>query len=445
MALDIHNYELKYRQAEQQVQQSTLSDKNKKLILEYRDTNLLKNVCGKVRLIRVMGVLVLLGRHLQKDFDLVTKQDVEGLLRTLVARNPPYSAETLATYKIMIKNFFTWVFVPDRFPTTTNLPDQVAWITAHVRRRDKKKLQRNDLLTPEDIQRLLDICHNPRDKALIAILWESGGRVAEIGNLQLQQIVKTQHGYTLDLSGKTGQRTPLIVSSAPYLTQWLNNHPFKNQPQSPLWVHYQYETTPKLLRYDTIRNLLRRYFQRAGISKPFHPHIFRHSRATFVLGNNIMNESQAKTYFGWTPDSDMLATYSHLTTADANEAILKEHHLSTANAPAQELTPAKCPICGDLNTQASDYCNRCGAVLNLKQAYEHQQAHKLKEEVFLNLFKLLVEKGLIDEAAKEVHEAGLGDTLRRLAEHAKGQSLNRLPTPAPTQSGTPQAVPATPP
>lgn len=442
MTFDIHSYDTKYEYAQRQITKSALSERNKQLVFGYRDACLVKNVAGRVRLIRVLGVLLLFGRLFNKDFDQVTRQDVEHLVGAMLARQPSYSPETLSTYKRILKNFLTWVFAPDRFPTTTNLPDQVAWITCTVRHRDKKRLERNELLTPEDIQRLLDVCHNPRDKALIAMLWEMGARIAELGNPQLKHLTKVEHGYTVDIQGKTGQRSVLIVSSAPYLTQWLNNHPFRNNPESPLWVHYQYNTIPLHLKYDSIRYLLCRYFKRAGITKPFHPHIFRHSRATYVLANGIMNEQQAKTYFGWTPGSDMLAIYSHLTTSDANEAVLRENRLVVDKRPQEALSPTQCRICNELNQPANEYCNRCGAVLDLKRAYEHQTAHRLKDEVFLNLFKLLVERGLVDEAAKQIHDSNLGETLKRLVNHAQGQGLE--PTRQPSLIIAPHDAPASP-
>jgi hypothetical protein len=212
----------------------------------------------------------------------------------------------------------------------------------------------------------------------------------------------------------------MVVSAAPYLTVWLNNHPFKNDPEAPLWVHYEFGPTPQPLRYDSIRFLLRRYFARAKITKPFHPHAFRHSRATYVLANAIMNESQAKSYFGWTPDSGMLATYSHLIDQDANNAILKENNLAPLRKAANDLAPVTCTICQELNPPKTDYCMKCGAVLNLKKAYEHQQAHAHTDDLVMSIFRILVEKGLVDEAAAKVHEAGLGATLKRLAEHHSG-------------------------
>ena len=64
-------------------------------------------------------------------------------------------------------------------------PALVAWITTHVKAKDKRRLHRNELLTPADIDRLLSVCHNTRDKALLSILWETGGRIRELQNLQL--------------------------------------------------------------------------------------------------------------------------------------------------------------------------------------------------------------------------------------------------------------------
>ena len=59
--LDIHSYNTKYVQAEAQVRRAQISDRNKELILAYRDTCLLRGVCRRVRLIRVMGALQLVG------------------------------------------------------------------------------------------------------------------------------------------------------------------------------------------------------------------------------------------------------------------------------------------------------------------------------------------------------------------------------------------------
>ena len=77
MGLDIHHYGVKYERAMAQVRASSLSDRNKELILAYRDACLLQQTCGKVRLIRTFGVLLQQAQALGKDFDLATRDDLQ--------------------------------------------------------------------------------------------------------------------------------------------------------------------------------------------------------------------------------------------------------------------------------------------------------------------------------------------------------------------------------
>lgn len=415
MKLDLHNYDRQYAVAEARLRnRQDVSEHNKALILRYRDACLLHGVCGKVRLIRVFIGLGQFAAMLGKDVEAVTREDIERVVTTLMQRLAPTS---MAMYKSLLKRFVCFVLCPESFPRVTNPPAPVAWIRTTIRRADQHRLQRNDLLTPTDIQAVLATCRNPRDKALVAVLWETGGRIGEVGNLQLKHVTRVQHGFSLDFTGKTGQRTPLVVSAAPYLSQWLANHPFRDNPDAPLWVHNHYETTPRPLMYTTIRYLLQRLFARAHISKPVHPHVFRHGRATYMLAAGLMNESQAKNYFGWTPDSTMLATYSHLIDQDANNAILRENNLSPERQHQDILKPVLCPVCQELNNPGTDYCTKCNAVLNLKKAYEHQQLHEDKDAIVWRLVQVLVSKGFIDEAAMEVHNAHLGNKLKKIAEH----------------------------
>lgn len=432
MSIDIHNYALMYQRAENCVRISTISDRNKQLIFSYRDACLLQQTCGKVRLIRALGALTLFAIIMAKDFDTATRDDIQHLLATLLARQPPYSPATIATYKAILKRFYTWLANPDTFSQRSTPPPTVAWITVHLRKKDLRPLERNALLLPEEISRAIATCRNPRDRALIAVLWETGARISEIGNLQIKHVTKAPHGFTLDLNGKTGHRSPMIISSAPTLAQWLADHPFASNPEAPLWVH-RTGTAPRHLIYASITRLLERDLQRAGITKHVHPHLFRHSRVTYVLAAGLMNESQAKAYFGWTPDSDMLATYAHLVDADANNAILRENNLAPANQRRDELLPISCRICSEINPAKASYCTRCNAVLDLKKAYEHQQLHDLKEELVTSMFRVMVEKGLIDDAARAVHDAKLGDVLKRLVQHARGERpiTDRMESPLP--------------
>ena len=420
VTIDIHNYSLLYARTEAQIRSSELSQHSKDLISQFCGACLLRQTCSKVRLIRVMGVLLLAARQLGKDLDQVTREDLQTLITRWMTRQPAYSVQTLSTYKAIIKRFYTWLNDPAEFGTRATTPALVGWITTHVRTKEKKKLQRNELLTPADVERVITVCRNPRDKALLAIPWETGGRIAEIGNRQIKDAVPASVGYTLEVNGKTGVRSPLIVSSAPLLAQWLNNHPFKTDPDAPLWVRQQC-TKPLPVLYQALRKLIHDYFVQAGITKRVYPHLFRHSRATYVLASGLMTEAQAKAYFGWSPNSEQLATYAHLLASDANAAILRENNLAPRQERVEDLRAITCYRCHELNAPTNDYCTKCNAVINLQKAYEHQQLHDAKENLLRSLFKVLMDRGLVDEAARAVHDAGLGKTLKAVALHETGE------------------------
>jgi integrase/recombinase XerD len=413
MIMDIHNYAHQYTWTQGQVRKANISDRNKTFILNYCDACLVRNVCGKVRLIRVMLVMVLYARAFGKDFDQITRTDVEGAITRLLQREPPYSPETLSTYKAIVKRFMSYVQNPEGFPNATP-PPSVAWIVSHLRHRDKKRLERQTLLTPADIERVLTSCRNPRDKAFLAMLWETGCRISELGNLQLKNVTKDQYGYLLDVKGKTGHRTPIAITSAPYLTTWLNSHPFPDDPEAPLWVHYHRKTAPVQLNYDTLRGMVIRECKAAGIKQRVFAHLFRHSRATHVLATGTLSESQAKCFFGWTPDSDQLATYAHLLTSDANAAFLRSHGLKTETTERPDLKVTACLVCKELNPGHGETCTRCGNPLNPKSLYE-QRPPAVQQEVLANLLTILAEAGMSQQTLEALKKAGLGPTLQQLA------------------------------
>ena len=45
-------------------------------------------------------------------------------------------------------------------------------------------------------------------------LYELGARIGELGNLKVGDVSQDQYGFVMDLSGKTGHRTPRIILSS---------------------------------------------------------------------------------------------------------------------------------------------------------------------------------------------------------------------------------------
>ena len=119
---------------------------------------------------------------------------------------------------------------------------------------------------------------NPRDRLLISLLAESGARVGEISSLCIRDagFRPDREGFALTLRGKTGERTiPLCLCEAD-LKDWLNNHhPFKNDPDAPLFTSFANREVRTNLASVGIRRIVATTAKRANIKKKV-PRCHRH-------------------------------------------------------------------------------------------------------------------------------------------------------------------------
>lgn len=229
---------------------------------------------------------------------------------------------------------------------------------------------------------------HPRDKAFVSVLWESGARVSEIGNLHLKHVTFDAQGTLITVLGKTGARKIRLIASTPYFATWLNTHPLKQETDARVWINIGTKNHNKGMAYFTIRTMLKRLFAKAGIKKRFNPHLFRHSRATFMAKH--LTEFQMNQYFGWIQGSGMPATYVHMSGRDVDNSILKMNGMETGEEKKEsQLLPRKCPRCDTINVYDSKHCNKCGGILDLRYAMEQEEKRKEQEEVRSNADQLI--------------------------------------------------------
>jgi integrase len=250
-----------------------------------------------------------------------------------------------------------------------------------------------DLLSEAEVLKLIAAAKDLRDKAIIALLFDTGMRIGELSSLRIKDI---EIGDTIShvmANGKTGMRRIPITFSVPYLSQYLNVMP-NAKPSDNLWKTIgRWENTQKTVSSDGIRQMLKRLARNTGIDKRIYPHLFRRSRASYYA--NKLTEQQLKAYFGWTGNSKMAATYVHLSGRDIDNAILQAY----GSEPIIEndkpmLTVRICGRCGFTNPIDSMYCNRCGSTLDIKTAVE---ANKTEEEVKSMLLNSVNDPKIIED------------------------------------------------
>lgn len=382
---DIHSTQRNLDAIIRKIQTSGMDEANKKAVIQFDRSLQLSEHLGLPRRLKLVTTIFLLARrYFNNDLLHLTTDQIKDCVRD--AESKCRSPWTAASYKIAIKKWCRWLLYGDDAHNTKEVPKVVSWMVIHVKRKDRPHVKASDILTPAEVKRLIAAADRPRDRAFIAMLYELGARIGEIGALTVGSVVRDQYSYLIDLSGKTGHRTPRIVMSDPYLTQWLDQHPTNSDPQAPLWPSLEGSMKTKAMSYSALRALVNRLKQRAGIKKRIYPHLFRHSRVTHLLSNKLINESVAKVYFGWTPDSGMLNEYSHLISRDADEAILAIHGIKI-QAESEEEPTRLCPRCRRPNAPEAKFCIQCSSILDTETAFTFHQQRTTQDDFLAALLR----------------------------------------------------------
>jgi len=343
---------------------------NSKLIENFLN-NCVATGIGKLRVIKYTQQLKWLSENLEKNFDKATRKDIENLV-VKINQNENWSEWSKYDYKVALKKFYRW------FNGGEECHPVARWIPTKISKCNQKLPE--DLLTEEEVKKMVEYAPTIRDKAFVITLYETGCRIGEMLSLRVKSVSFEEQGTVLRVHGKTGARRVMVITATPYLRDWLNNHPMKDDPNEPLWIM----ADGSALTQAASAALLRRIADKAKIKKRINPHNFRHTRATHLA--NYLTEAQMKEYLGWTQSSDMAAVYVHLSGRDTDNAILGMHGLKKEDKrKSQKLSPQKCMRCGEINKSTSKFCDKCGAILDLGTAVDFEKQQKDEKDI-LHLF-----------------------------------------------------------
>ena len=372
-----------------------ISETNKKNIKDFVRACSIEGL-GDHRIMKYVSTLkqiaVMMGRD---DIKEATREDIENVM--LAVRQKYKSEETRHDYLVALKKYYRWLNGGEE-------PEVTKFFKA-TKKKSSVKLP-EDLLTESEVLSMIDTTRNPKDKALIAVLWDTGARIGEVGTLVLKNIKFDEYGAEILVNGKTGMRRVRAVFSVPYLMRWIEVHPDKDNPSAPLWTNDDPNPDKKYtsMGYMSLTKQVRKAANAAGIKKKIHAHLFRHSRATFMA--NHLTESQMDAVFGWVQGSAMPSTYVHLCGRDIDKAVLRAQGIEFKEDDTQKTSVQKCPRCQRSNTPQSVFCVNCGAALNINavKEIEEKQAEIADMKAKLGNIEQLVEDAISQRLAAMISE-----------------------------------------
>lgn len=393
--MDIHNYKGNFDRTVERVKEAVdISDENKGVILKFRDYCLSEGL-GYAKIIRYLVDLMKYARMLKKPFSDASKDDIRRVVGELEQTN--LSAETKKCFKLMLRKLYRFI---EGIEEKGVYSERVKWISIHISSNHGKMPE--ELLTEEEMKKIIQKCITLRDKALCSALCESGCRISEIGTMQIKHISFEEYGARLTVNGKTGMRKILVIGSAPYLQEWLNRHPDNENPEAQLWI----ASNGKSLSYARISDIIKRAAVRAGITKRVYCHLFRHSRATILA--NKMSDSALKDYLGWTQGSKMAGIYIHMSGKETDEVILQMNGIEIDKEKTLSvLQPKKCLKCSTVNEVTNRFCKLCGLPLEKEEAEKILKADIEKEEVNKIMSELVKNKDALKLLVEAIRNKGL--------------------------------------
>lgn len=136
-------------------------------------------------------------------------------------------------------------------------------------------------LEREQVERLLNMPDNPRDKAILEVLFSTGLRVSELTNLNRDQINFDRREFGVIGKGRRARVVFLSETAA----DWTKKYIAGRDDQDPaLFIRYSGKKSDTLrLTPRSVQRLVEKYVKKARLPVKITPHGLRHSFATDLL------------------------------------------------------------------------------------------------------------------------------------------------------------------
>lgn len=396
MKPSIHDHQRAYNFFRARLERMQLPEETKKAVLDF-DLVMAAGGNSVSRRVKYLDVLPRMASTLGVPLRDLTKQDLMRYITDLDAKG--LSVWTTHDYRVIIKRFWKWLKGNDE-----EYPSEVKWIKTGIPRSKRPTRSAADMLLDSEVERMIRVSTHPRNRALIATLWDAGGRIGEVGTLWNTDIKFDKYGAIISVEGKTGPRPIRLVQAVPYLVEWLSFHPLRTQPKFPVWVVSSNRAKHQPLNYNAIRELLRKAARKAGVTKRVNPHSWRHARASNLAPH--LNEFQMNARFGWVHGSAMPGTYIHWSGKETDPAILRLAGIKTEETTdaTTALKPRVCTRCDTINATDARFCRKCGMALDLVTVTQAEETVSENEALLAELLKDKRVRDAVKHSLVERHE-----------------------------------------
>ncbi len=207
----------------------------------------------------------------------VKTEAFSGYLRSVRERG--CTKFTNHAYARSLKTFIRWLgregYVPELLYRSVDIPKVPKYEDVTV-----------EVLSDEEITHLLGLLNADRDvgcrdRGIVCLMLESGLRLEEVSNLQLEDIHLKELYVKVSGKGDKEAYVPIGPTTQKALSRYMTVF---RVPANPMTKTFFLNIYGEPLKYEVIKAMFDRLRKRSGIAR-LHPHLLRHTAATRMLAN----------------------------------------------------------------------------------------------------------------------------------------------------------------
>jgi site-specific recombinase XerD len=358
---------------------------------------------GNKRIKRYISGFNTIGKYIEFDLLDPNKKELKrfiGKLNNNQLNGKEYSVWTLREFKKTLRKFY-------QFHLEEEDPEILDFMTLTINESDKPKASFDELPQPKDIKSMVKQAESSRDKALVFLVWDTGGRIGEILNLKWKDVNFNEKGAKIKIRhSKSMKRSVPIYESVHHLREWKQSTE-KDSPEDHVFINNSKRGNNEKyfgnqLGYNSARKVFKNLCSNVERDFKDNPHAFRKGRATY-LASQGWNSAQLCEFFGWN-DFSTAKTYIRMAKKDLDSAMKQTMGIEkNEDEETEDLRPAKCGNCGSVNPATRDYCSECEHLISKeKELLRESVANEVKHEVKNDVIKtMLQEHGITEETVEE--------------------------------------------
>jgi site-specific recombinase XerD len=321
-----------------------------------------------------------------KPLDDLTYEEVQGCIKNLT----DLSDSSLETIQRKLIQYYNFMF---NYTDDPKYHKMVRQLKEGKISRPKAKVSPVELVSPEEVKKLINVANTERDKCLIAVLFEGGLRVGELLALTNNMVIvddktkEVKFHIPNEEGCKTGARTVLCLEIYPHVIAWLKcNSDNPDDKFVPLGA-------------KQIRNIVAGLYKKAGINKLCHPHMLRHSAITYMASIGASETELSLRFWGIT-HSSMVTTYIHLSEQQKADSYRNRKGMGEEIKVAINPLATRCVECGD-HIISGSLCSKCEKI---KLLSEKDKVKDMKIEALTKAVSTLSK--IINDNASAIEEIG---------------------------------------